>query len=65
MIHVPVYCTATPHGNRCLSQALDHVHGPLPCANGQDAAHHAFLPPKSIALEVGGQRRYLRLRATE
>jgi len=64
-VRIPLYCTATfPEGRTCHAELADHVHQPKPCANGHDERHHAFVSPKSVTLEVGGQRRYVRLRAT-
>ena len=64
MTIVPVYCTATfPDGKPCHALWEDHVHQPTPCRNGQDERHHDFLPPKTVAVLVNGQRRRVKVSA--
>lgn len=48
-------------GKRCGDLVPAHVHQPTPCANGKDARHHAFVPPRSVTVRIGGQTRRIRL----
>ena len=62
MIHVPIqwrhrYGDKTP----CFGHLADHVPQPLPCKNGADERHHPYAPPKSVILDIAGQRRRVRL----
>jgi len=35
-----------PDGHKCYSMRHEHVHTPLPCANGKPERHHEFVPPQ-------------------
>ena len=47
---------------RCTEWWPDgHVHQPLPCEYGSDDRHHAYLPPKWVALDIAGRRRRIKV----
>jgi hypothetical protein len=62
-IRVPVPCEHRYSHNEVCSARWpdDHVHRPLPCANGKDDRHHAYLPPKWVALDIGGLHRRIKV----
>jgi len=63
---VRVYCTHEladrPWPRQCMSQWDDHVHQPIPCENGHDERHHAFVYPKSVSVWVAGELHRVKLR---
>ena len=43
----PIRCAHVfPEGPQCSSDPDDHIHEPLPCANGSPERHHEYEAPK-------------------